>query len=127
NRTIVVGPDDMLYVSVGSTCNACSEPNPENATILSIAPDGSSRTIFASGLRNTIGFGFEPESGELYGMDHGIDWLGDNEQHEELNLLVKGAKYGWPYVYADDRFNPQDEPPPGISMEEWAERSEAPV
>lgn len=82
NRTIVIGPDRKLYVSVGSTCNACTETNPENATVLRIEPDGSSRTIFASGLRNTIGFGFHPESGVLFGMDHGTDWLGDEEQHE---------------------------------------------
>lgn len=127
NRTVVVGPDDMLYVSVGSTCNACDETNPENATILRVLPDGSNRTIFATGLRNTVGFGFVPGSNDLYGMDHGIDWLGDDEQREELNWIVEGNDYGWPYVYEDRKFNPQDEPPAGISMEEWAERSTAPV
>jgi len=127
NRTLAVGPDGMLYVSVGSTCNACAESNPENATMLQMKPDGSSRTIFASGLRNTIGFGFEPDTGELYGMDHGIDWLGDNEQYEELNHLVKGKQYGWPYIYDAGKFNPQDEPPGDISLEEWAKRSENPI
>lgn len=127
NRTIVVGPDGKLYVSVGSTCNACGETNPENATILQVEPEGSYRTIFASGLRNTIGFGFEPHTGELYGMDHGIDWLGDNEQYEELNHIVKGNQYGWPYVYGDGKFNPQDYPPGNISMVEWAMQSVEPV
>lgn len=127
NRTIAVGPDGMLYLSVGSTCNACDESSPESATMLRVAPDGSSRTIFASGLRNTIGFGFAPGSGALFGMDHGIDWLGDNEQHEELNQIVEGAKYGWPYIYADGRYNPQDDPPGGISMAEWAARSANPL
>ena len=127
NRTLAVGPDGMLYVSVGSTCNACNEPDPRNATMMQVAPDGSTSSIFASGLRNTIGFGFEPATGELWGMDHGIDWLGDNEQHEELNHIVKGNKYGWPYVYDDGRFNPQDDPPAGITMEEWAAESTAPV
>ncbi len=56
-------------------------------------------------------------------MDHGIDWLGDNEQQEELNHIVKGHKYGWPYVFADSKYNPQDEPPGGISMAEWAAQS----
>jgi glucose/arabinose dehydrogenase len=70
NRMVVVGPDGKLYLSVGSTCNASGETDPENATVLRTEPDGSSRTIFAAGLRNTIGYGFEPESGELYGMDH---------------------------------------------------------
>lgn len=127
NRTIAVGPDNKLYVSVGSTCNACSETNPEAATMLQMELDGSSRKIFASGLRNTIGFGFAPESGELYGMDHGIDWLGDNEQYEELNHLVEGNLYGWPYIYDDGKRNPQNEPPADVDMKEWAARSVDPV
>jgi Raf kinase inhibitor-like YbhB/YbcL family protein len=127
NRTLTLGPDGLLYVSVGSTCNACDETNPESATILQMNTDGTGRKIFASGLRNTIGFDFEPESGRLYGMDHGIDWLGDNEQHEELNHIVKGKQYGWPYIYDDGKFNPQDEPPGDISLQEWASRSIEPV
>ena len=123
NRMVVVGPDEMLYLTAGSTCNACAETNPENATMLRVAPDGSSRTIFASGLRNTIGYGFHPETGEIFGMDHGIDWLGDNEQHEELNHVVEGNRYGWPYVYADGKYNPQDYPPGGVTMAEWEAQS----
>jgi glucose/arabinose dehydrogenase len=127
NRTIAFGPDGMLHITVGSTCNACAETNEENATILRTNPAGSQRTIFASGLRNTIGFGWHPETGELWGMDHGIDWLGDQEQKEELNHLVEGRKYGWPYVYADGKINPADEPPAGVTPQEWAEQSEEPV
>ncbi len=127
NRTLAVGPDGKLYVSVGSTCNACDETNPESATLLEMNTDGTGRKIFASGLRNTIGFAFEPTSRELWGMDHGIDWLGDNEQHEELNRIVKGKQYGWPYIYDNGKFNPQDEPPGDISLAEWARRSINPV
>ncbi len=126
NRMLVMGPDDKLYISVGSTCNACGETNEENATIVSMNTDGSERTIFASGLRNTIGYGFEPDGGELYGFDHGIDWLGDNEQHEEFNHLTEGERYGWPYVYAMSRFNPQDVPPDS-SFSEYAEGSVEPI
>jgi glucose/arabinose dehydrogenase len=106
NRTLAIGPEGMLFITVGSTCNACGESNPENATVLRASPDGSSRTIFASGLRNTIGFDWHPETGELWAMDHGIDWLGDNEQQEELNLIEEGRQYGWPYIYADGKENP---------------------
>ena len=127
NRMVKLGPDGKLYISVGSTCNACGETDPEHATMVRAEPDGSTRAIFASGLRNTIGYGFEPETGELFGMDHGIDWLGDNEQHEELNHIVQGKKYGWPYIYADGKANPQDEPPGGITMDEWRETSQEPV
>ena len=127
NRTLAIGPDGKLYVSVGSTCNACDESSPESATLLQMNPDGTGRKIFASGLRNTIGFAFEPGTGEIYGMDHGIDWLGDNEQYEELNHIVLGKQYGWPYVYGDSKFNPQDHPPANITMQEWAARSVEPL
>ena len=127
NRTVVMGPDGKLYLSVGSTCNACAESNPENATMLRVEPDGSSRSVFASGLRNTIGFGFHPETGALFGMDHGIDWLGDNAQHEELNQIVEGAAYGWPYIYADGEINPQDDPPNGLTMAAWDRASARPL
>jgi Raf kinase inhibitor-like YbhB/YbcL family protein len=126
NRTIGFGPDGMLYISVGSTCNACAEANPENATMLRAKPDGTNRTIVASGLRNTIGFGWD-SAGRMWGLDHGIDWLGDDEQAEELNLIVEGKKYGWPYVYADSKFNPQDNPPAEITLKQWAEMSEEPA
>jgi glucose/arabinose dehydrogenase len=96
NRTIAFGPDGMMYVSIGSTCNACDETNPEHAAIIRMKPDGSGREVFATGLRNTVGFGWHPVSGALWGMDHGVDWLGDEAPEEELNLLAQGADYGWP-------------------------------
>lgn len=124
NRTVAFGPDGKMYVSVGSTCNACNETNPENATLLRVEPDGSSRSIFASGLRNTIGFGWQPDTGELWGMDHNIDSLGDDEHPEELNRIEMGKQYGWPHVFADGGLHPQNTPPGGISHEKWREMSE---
>jgi Raf kinase inhibitor-like YbhB/YbcL family protein len=119
NRTIAFGPDDKMYVSVGSTCNACNESNPENATILQATADGKTRIIFASGLRNTIGFDWHPRTGELWGLDHGIDHLGDERQTEEVNLIQLGKKYGWPHVYGLSGINPQTTPPGGITKEQW--------
>ena len=127
NRTLAIGPDGMLYITVGSTCNACVESSPESATILRAKPDGTSRTIFAWGLRNTIGFGWHPATGELWGVDHGIDWLGDNAQIEELNRIEQGKLYGWPYICGMGEFNPQDDPPGGITLEQWRDMSESPV
>lgn len=57
NRTIAFGPDGLMYLTVGSTCNACPEPNGEHATILRADADGKNRKVYAKGLRNTIGFG----------------------------------------------------------------------
>lgn len=128
DRTIAVGPDKDLYLSVGSTCNACDESSPENAAIVRMSRDGQSREIIASGLRNTIGFAWQPDTHELYGMDNGIDFLGDEVQPEELNHIERGKQYGWPYVYADGRINPQHSQPPGeVTPEEWAAWSTAPV
>ena len=126
NRTLAFGPDGALYLSIGSTCNACDEPNPENATLVRIDVDTGQREIVASGLRNTIGFGWHPDSGRLFGMDQGIDWLGDDEQVEELNEIKEGRKYGWPFIYGDGKFNPQDEPLQ-VTQQEWAAQSTPPV
>lgn len=124
NRSMAFGPDGMLYISAGSTCNACNENNPENAALLRASPDGQQRTIFATGLRNTIGFDWHPATGELWGMDHGIDFLGDDEQQEELNKLELGKQYGWPHVYGGGAIYPQSTPPGDISKEQWKARSE---
>lgn len=126
NRTLAVGPDDKLYISVGSTCNACGETSDKNATLMRADKDGKNLEIYAKGLRNTIGFDWHPVTGELYGMDHGIDWLGDEDQKEELNKLEENNNYGWPYIYADSKHNPADEPPK-MSHEEYAKKSTEPV
>ena len=127
NRTLAVGPDKMLYISAGSTCNACDESSQENATLIRASLDGKTRRIWASGLRNTIGFGWHPRTGELWGWDQGIDWLGNDLQREEVNRLEAGKRYGWPYVFEDGKLNPQDEPPGGITGAHWAAASTNPV
>jgi glucose/arabinose dehydrogenase len=127
DRTLAFGPDGMLYVSVGSTCNECPESNKENATIVRFHEDGSGREIFAKGLRNTVGFAWHPLSNELWGADHGIDWLGDTEQKEEFNHLTLGKHYGWPYVFADGKVNVKQDDPQGTTKAELARTAEKPV
>lgn len=128
NRTIAVH-DGKLFITVGSTCNACDESNIENATVLTTDLNGQNRKTYASGLRNTIGFGWSPVSGKLFGMDHGIDLLGDNDQEEELNEITEGAKYGWAYVYAKGKLNPHNFVPRelGLTNQDWANQSKEPV
>ncbi len=128
NRTMSFGPDGLLYVSIGSPCNACGFVNPEYATILQIQPDGSARTIFAAGLRNTIGWGWHPETGEMWGMDHGSDWRGDDQPPEELNLIEAENNYGWPYCYGDQQVDPYlSVSPTGMTKAEFCAQSVAPV
>lgn len=122
-RTVQIGPDEMMYIGVGSTTNEANEPNQEAATLLRASLDGKHRSVFASGLRDTIGWGWHPVTGELWGMDQGIDWMGNDVMPEELNRIEKGKHYGWPYVYADNKINPRLDPPPGIEKTEWAKNS----
>lgn len=117
-RTVRLGPDGQIYITVGSTCNACVESSPESATLLRMSPDGKSRIIYASGLRDTIGYDWNPKTGQLWGMDHGIDFLGDDQQPEELNKINYGKTYGWPYIYGFGGQNPQDDPPNELTMAE---------
>lgn len=126
NRTIAFGPDKKMYITVGSTCNSCVEPNPELATILRADEDGSNRKIFAKGLRNTIGFGWHPETSELWGMDHGIDWLGDNEQKEEVNQIKQDAHYGWPYIYGEGKYNPGTRPTGDTTYQQYLQKTTLP-
>ncbi len=128
NRTIAFGPDGLLYISVGSTCNACNDSNAESATLLQAQPDGRTRTIYAKGLRNTIGFAWHPQTGELWGMDHGSDWRGDDQPPEELNLIQQGANYGWPFCWGDRQPDVYlQNQPPDMTKEEYCANTQPPV
>lgn len=97
-RTLRMGPDGWLYVTVGSSCNVCVEDEPERAAMLRLRPDGSEKQLYATGLRNSVGFDWSPVDGDIYATDNGRDWLGDNFPPDELNRIVEGGFYGWPYA-----------------------------
>ncbi|MFO7262203.1 MAG: sorbosone dehydrogenase family protein [bacterium] len=128
NRTLAIGPDGMLYISIGSTCNACVETNPEHAALIRTRLDGTARTLYARGLRNTIGFAFHPQTRELWGMDHGTDWRGNDTPPEELNRIVAGGDYGWPFCYGrqqvDELFAIM---PEGMTREAYCARTQPAV
>ncbi len=100
-RTLRFGPDGLLYVSIGSSCNVCEEKDRRRAGLLRFQPDGSGEELFATGLRNSVGFDWQPESGDLYATDNGRDLLGDDIPPCELNRLTAGGFYGWPFAYGD--------------------------
>jgi Raf kinase inhibitor-like YbhB/YbcL family protein len=126
NRTLAVGPDNRLYISIGSTTNAAPERNPYNATMVVADLDGKHKSIYASGLRNTIGFDWSPK-GQLYGWDNGADWKGDDECREEVNAISEGHRYGWPFVYENGKNDPEHVPEEkGYTLERWRAESTNP-
>lgn len=104
-RTILVGPDRKLYVSIGSTCNACEERDPRNAAIVRYALDGTGEEVIAKGLRNSVGITFRDD--RLWATDNGRDRLGDDLPPEEVNVIEEGKHYGWPYCYGRGITDPQ--------------------
>jgi glucose/arabinose dehydrogenase len=97
-RTLGVGPDGWLYLAQGSSCNVCVEEDPRRATMMRLRPDGSGAGIYASGLRNSVGFDWAPWDQALYATENGRDLLGDEFPPDELNRIEAGRFYGWPYV-----------------------------
>jgi glucose/arabinose dehydrogenase len=100
-RTVYIDTTGKLFVSVGSSCNACKEPDPRWASVLVSDVTGAPPVVYASGLRNTVFFTPDPTTGELWGNDMGRDNLGDHLPPDELNILREGKNYGWPNCYGD--------------------------
>ncbi len=98
-RTLKFGPDDRLYVSIGSSCNVCLEKDQRRAAIYSMNRDGTDFKKFAEGLRNTVFFAWSYVDGRMWGTDMGRDLLGDDLPPDEINIIEEGKHYGWPYCY----------------------------
>lgn len=108
-RHIAFGPDGWLYVPVGAPCNICEVDPKRYAVISRIRPDGSDYQVFATGVRNSVGFDWHPETQELWFTDNSRDWMGDDLPPDELNHAPKqGLHFGFPYCHgtsvADPRF-----------------------
>jgi hypothetical protein len=110
-KTVAYGPDGQLYISVGSIDDDPPAADPDSG-IYRYNPDGSGKHKLATGLRNTVGLAWDPVGGGLWGDDNGSDDLGRDLPHDELNLLVDGGDYGWPYCVDNkihnDKTNPFD-------------------
>lgn len=105
-KTARIGPDGALYLGQGSTCNVCEEKDPRRATMMRFALDGSGGAIIATGLRNPYGFDWAPWDSALYATENSRDLLGDDLPPDELNRLVDGGFYGWPYVHGRNIVDP---------------------
>ncbi len=108
-RTIAFG-NNKLYVSVGSSCNACEEKEDVRASVLEMDPDGKNLRKFVSGLRNAVGLKWIKN--QLYATNMGADHLGVHKPADTMYALKDQSNYGWPYCYQsgsarlpDPRFN----------------------
>lgn len=88
---------DLIYISVGSSCDVCNETDNRRAKILTW--DGSKLETFASGLRNAVFMAFHPATGKIWATEMGRDNVGDNIPPDEVNIIEKGKNYGWPVCY----------------------------
>ncbi|HYR05732.1 MAG TPA: PQQ-dependent sugar dehydrogenase [Gallionella sp.] len=107
-KFIRFGPDGLLYVPVGAPCNIC-EPDPlRYAAIFRMKPDGSALEQYASGVRNTVGFDWDPDTNELWFTDNGRDWIGNNMPPDELNHAPHpGMHFGYPYCHGKSLSDPE--------------------
>jgi glucose/arabinose dehydrogenase len=107
-KFIRFGPDGWLYVPVGAPCNVC-EPDPARYALISrIRPDGSGYEAFARGVRNSVGFDWDPRTKELWFTDNGRDMLGDDLPSDELNHAPRpGMHFGYPYCHQGDTADPE--------------------
>lgn len=106
-KFIAFGPDGLLYVPVGAPCNIC-EPNAPYASITRMKPDGTAVEVYASGIRNTVGFDWHPVTKDLWFTDNGRDMMGDDVPPDELNYAPKkGMNFGYPYCHGGDVPDPE--------------------
>ena len=100
-KTLRFGEDGRMYVTMGSSCNACIERDERRAAMVRYSADGSNETIIARGLRNSAGFDWSPVDGQIYATDNGRDMLGDDFPPCELNKIEEGKHFGWPFANGD--------------------------
>ena len=101
-RTVAFGPDEMLYLAVGSSCNICLEEEPIRATVSRANPDGSDLKIIATGLRNAVGRAFQPGTDLLWATVNERDNQGNEIPPDLVTIVAEGANYGWPACLPPD-------------------------
>ena len=107
-KYIRVGPDNKLYVPVGAPCNICARDD-NHMKIMRMNLDGSGVETVATGVRNTVGFDFDPKNGDLWYTNNGRDWLSEDMPNDTLNHVVKGGNtdYGYPYCHEGTIADPE--------------------
>ncbi|MDB5971853.1 MAG: sorbosone dehydrogenase family protein [Hydrocarboniphaga sp.] len=122
-RFIAFGPDGKLYVAIGAPCNVCElesfsrdGKNLQFGSITRMDADGRNWEIVARGVRNSVGFDWDPATQKLWFTENGRDMLGDDMPSCELNVLAKpGEDFGFPYCHAGTIADPEYGRPGGCS------------
>ena len=105
-KFIRFGPDSLLYVPVGAPCNICASPDPY-ASIGRLDPSTGDFEVVSRGVRNSVGFDWHPETGEMWFTENGRDWMGDDLPPDELNrVTADGQHFGYPYCHGSDIADP---------------------
>src|SRR4029079_472564 len=120
-KFIAFGPDGRLYVPIGAPCNVCLPLGARQWTITRLDIAGGRPEVVARGVRNSVGFDFHPETGELWFTDNGRDLLGDDQPPDELNRAIRAGEpltpcvtrviracehFGFPYCHGDGLRDP---------------------
>jgi glucose/arabinose dehydrogenase len=106
-KYIAFGPDGRLYVAVGSPCNVC-KPDERHGVIERMDADGGHIETVARGIRNSVGFDWNPADRSLWFTDNGRDMLGDDMPGDELNRVEQaGQDFGYPYCHQGDIADPE--------------------
>ncbi|MFA3791790.1 sorbosone dehydrogenase family protein [Aliiglaciecola sp. SL4] len=113
-KYIDFGPDGWLYVPVGAPCNICQTvgddkfDDPRFASILKFDLVTGEMKWVAKGVRNTVGFDWQPDSKELWFSDNGRDWMGDDIPPCEINrVTADNQHFGYPYIHGGDIIDPE--------------------
>jgi glucose/arabinose dehydrogenase len=106
-KFIAIGPDNKLYVPVGQPGNNVLHDK-DHGQIRRINLDGTGAEVIAKGVRNTVGFDWNPVNKQLYFSDNGRDWLNEDVPQDELNRITKiGEHFGAPYCYQGNMLDPE--------------------
>lgn len=106
-RYIRIGPDSKLYIGIGAPCNVCSVEDPF-AAIARLNLDGTGFEVVQRGIRNTVGFDWNPSDGSLWFTDNGRDQMGDDTPPDELNRSTGTPGYfGFPFCHGNGITDPQ--------------------
>jgi glucose/arabinose dehydrogenase len=106
-KFIAIGPDNKLYVPVGQPGNNVLHSD-AHGQIRRINLDGSGAEVVARGVRNTVGFDWNPETKQLYFTDNGRDWMSEDVPEDELNRVTKvGEHFGAPYCLQGNIVDPE--------------------